>query len=116
MQANYVVHPSKPTAETIAELRKGLATLAKTGHLNRANPLPVHVQRGGEQALITGDMIHSPLQARYPELGMMSDYDSPEAGRSRRASVRATSGSSSGCAARSAPNAWTASGRSGSST
>jgi len=29
-------------------------------------------------------MIHSPLQARYPELGMMSDYDSAQAGESRR--------------------------------
>jgi hypothetical protein len=29
-------------------------------------------------------MIHSPLQARYPELGMFADYDSAEGGRSRR--------------------------------
>jgi hypothetical protein len=38
----------------------------------------------GADALITGDMIHSPLQARYPELGMMTDYDSKRAGQSRR--------------------------------
>jgi glyoxylase-like metal-dependent hydrolase (beta-lactamase superfamily II) len=44
----------------------------------------VHVGKGGADAIITGDMIHSPLQARYPEIGMMSDYDSPQAGRSRR--------------------------------
>jgi hypothetical protein len=30
-------------------------------------------------------MIHSPLQGRYPELGMMSDYDSVQAGATRRA-------------------------------
>ena len=30
-------------------------------------------------------MIHSPLQARYPELGMRADYDSEQAGKSRRA-------------------------------
>ena len=36
----------------------------------------VHVGKPGADAVITGDMIHSPLQARYPELGMMSDYDS----------------------------------------
>jgi glyoxylase-like metal-dependent hydrolase (beta-lactamase superfamily II) len=40
--------------------------------------------RAGSDAFITGDMIHSPLQARYPELGMMADHDSPQAGRTRR--------------------------------
>ncbi|MGE0853977.1 MAG: MBL fold metallo-hydrolase [Hyphomicrobiaceae bacterium] len=44
----------------------------------------VKVGMTGADAIITGDMIHSPLQARYPEYGMMSDYDSPQAGRSRR--------------------------------
>jgi glyoxylase-like metal-dependent hydrolase (beta-lactamase superfamily II) len=44
----------------------------------------VHVGTPGADAVITGDMIHSPIQARYPELGMMSDYDSAQAGRSRR--------------------------------
>jgi glyoxylase-like metal-dependent hydrolase (beta-lactamase superfamily II) len=44
----------------------------------------VHVGKSGADAVIAGDMIHSPLQARYPELGMMSDYDSRQAGLSRR--------------------------------
>jgi glyoxylase-like metal-dependent hydrolase (beta-lactamase superfamily II) len=44
----------------------------------------VQVGKPGADAIITGDMIHSPLQARYPELGMMSDYDSGQAGQSRR--------------------------------
>jgi glyoxylase-like metal-dependent hydrolase (beta-lactamase superfamily II) len=44
----------------------------------------VHVGRPGADALITGDMIHSPLQGKYPELGMMADYDSAQAGRTRR--------------------------------
>jgi glyoxylase-like metal-dependent hydrolase (beta-lactamase superfamily II) len=44
----------------------------------------VHVGKPGADAVVTGDMIHSPLQARYPEFGMMSDYDSAQAGRSRR--------------------------------
>jgi glyoxylase-like metal-dependent hydrolase (beta-lactamase superfamily II) len=44
----------------------------------------VHVGKPGQDALITGDMIHSPIQARYPELGMRSDYDSKQAGASRR--------------------------------
>ena len=40
---------------------------------------------GRSDALVTGDMIHSPLQGKYPELGMMSDYDSAQAGATRRA-------------------------------
>jgi glyoxylase-like metal-dependent hydrolase (beta-lactamase superfamily II) len=44
----------------------------------------VMLGKPGADAVITGDMIHSPLQARYPDLGMRSDYDSPMAGRSRR--------------------------------
>jgi glyoxylase-like metal-dependent hydrolase (beta-lactamase superfamily II) len=44
----------------------------------------VHVGRSGQDALVTGDMIHSPLQARYPELGMRADYDSRQAGATRR--------------------------------
>ena len=44
----------------------------------------VHVGKSGQDALITGDMIHSPLQARYPELGMRADYDFKLAGASRR--------------------------------
>jgi glyoxylase-like metal-dependent hydrolase (beta-lactamase superfamily II) len=38
----------------------------------------------GDDVLITGDMIHSPLQGKYPELGMMADYDSKQAGETRR--------------------------------
>jgi glyoxylase-like metal-dependent hydrolase (beta-lactamase superfamily II) len=44
----------------------------------------VQVGKPGVDAVITGDMIHSPLQARYPEIGMMSDFDSMQAGVSRR--------------------------------
>jgi glyoxylase-like metal-dependent hydrolase (beta-lactamase superfamily II) len=44
----------------------------------------VRVGKPQQDAVITGDMIHSPLQARYPELGMRADYDSRQAGQSRR--------------------------------
>ena len=44
----------------------------------------VLVGKAGQDALITGDMIHSPIQARYPELGMRVDFDSKQAGDSRR--------------------------------
>jgi glyoxylase-like metal-dependent hydrolase (beta-lactamase superfamily II) len=40
----------------------------------------VHVGKPGADAVITGDMIHSPIQARYPDLGMRADYDSKLAG------------------------------------
>jgi glyoxylase-like metal-dependent hydrolase (beta-lactamase superfamily II) len=43
----------------------------------------VYVGSPGADAVITGDMIHSPLQAHYPGLGMMSDYDSARAAQSR---------------------------------
>jgi glyoxylase-like metal-dependent hydrolase (beta-lactamase superfamily II) len=44
----------------------------------------VLVGEQGRDALVTGDMIHSPLQGRYPELGMRADYDSRQAGETRR--------------------------------
>ncbi len=44
----------------------------------------VLVGRAGADVLITGDRIHSPLQGKYPDLGMMADYDSPQAGQTRR--------------------------------
>ena len=44
----------------------------------------VLVGRPGEDALIAGDMIHSPLQGRYPDLGMRADHDSKQAGETRR--------------------------------
>ena len=37
----------------------------------------VLVGRPGADALITGDMIHSPIQGKYPDIGMMSDYRLP---------------------------------------
>jgi len=39
----------------------------------------------GHDCLITGDMIHSPPQGKYPHYGMMSDYDSRQAGATRHA-------------------------------
>jgi len=56
--------------------------LATPGHT--IDHFSVLVGRPGEDALITGDMIHSPLQGKYPDMGMMADYDSGQAGRTRR--------------------------------
>ena len=40
--------------------------------------------RGRDDAIITGDVIHSPLQARYPELSMRVDFDPKQAAVTRR--------------------------------
>jgi glyoxylase-like metal-dependent hydrolase (beta-lactamase superfamily II) len=40
--------------------------------------------RGGKDAVLTGDLIHSPIQARYPELSMRADYDPQQAAVTRR--------------------------------
>jgi glyoxylase-like metal-dependent hydrolase (beta-lactamase superfamily II) len=45
----------------------------------------VRVGRTAEEAVITGDLIHSPLQARYPELSMRFDFDRDLAATTRRA-------------------------------
>jgi len=39
---------------------------------------------GGRDAVLTGDLIHSPLQARYPEMSMLADYDPKQAAETRR--------------------------------
>jgi glyoxylase-like metal-dependent hydrolase (beta-lactamase superfamily II) len=44
----------------------------------------VVIGKSGDDAILTGDMVHSPLQAKYPEMGMFSDYDSKQAGETRR--------------------------------
>jgi len=41
--------------------------------------------KSGPGAVVTGDLIHSPLQARYPELSCKPDYDRRQAARTRRA-------------------------------
>ena len=35
----------------------------------------VKLGRGGKDAVITGDLIHTPLQAKWPDLAMRIDYD-----------------------------------------
>lgn len=58
----------------------------------RLEPTPGHtpghvglrIGSGDAQAFFTGDLIHSPLQARYPELSMRADHDPVLAARTRR--------------------------------
>jgi glyoxylase-like metal-dependent hydrolase (beta-lactamase superfamily II) len=44
----------------------------------------VRVGKPGQDAIATGDLIHSPLQARYPEQGMRADYDTQQGAVTRR--------------------------------
>jgi len=44
----------------------------------------LRVGRGDVEAFFTGDLIHSPLQARYPEMSMRADFDPALAARTRR--------------------------------
>jgi glyoxylase-like metal-dependent hydrolase (beta-lactamase superfamily II) len=40
--------------------------------------------RGRDDAVFSGDLIHSPIQARYPEMSMKFDVDQAEAAKTRR--------------------------------
>jgi glyoxylase-like metal-dependent hydrolase (beta-lactamase superfamily II) len=40
--------------------------------------------RSGRDAVVAGDLIHSPLQARYPEISMRADFDAQQAAHTRR--------------------------------
>ncbi len=44
----------------------------------------VELGRGGTAAILTGDLIHSPLQARHPELSMRADTDPEQGSKTRR--------------------------------
>jgi len=63
-------------------LNESVQFLPTPGHT--VDHYSVLVGQPGQDALITGDMIHSPIQGKYPELGMRADYDSRQAGQTRR--------------------------------
>ena len=56
---------------------------AGTGHT--PGHISVLVASEGQRAIITGDMVHSPLQIADPDLSSMFDTDSGEARATRRA-------------------------------
>jgi glyoxylase-like metal-dependent hydrolase (beta-lactamase superfamily II) len=60
-----------------------LVTLVPTpGHT--IDHYSVRLGRTGQDAFITGDMLHSPLQARYPDLSARPDYDGKQSAQTRR--------------------------------
>jgi glyoxylase-like metal-dependent hydrolase (beta-lactamase superfamily II) len=64
------------------ELGDHLRFLPTPGHT--IDHFSVELGRGHTAALLSGDAIHSPLQARYPELSMRLDYDQALSRQSRR--------------------------------
>ncbi len=65
------------------QFEEAVTLLPTPGHT--IDHFSVRVGREGADAVITGDMVHSPLQVKYPEIGMFSDFDSRQAGETRRA-------------------------------
>lgn len=66
------------------QLSEDIQLVPTPGHtIDHFSVLVGHHDKDGE-ALISGDMVHSPIQIKYPEMGMASDYDSKQAGETRR--------------------------------
>ena len=89
--------PLDPIGESVLPIiEANRAELVASDHeLNdhiRLMPTPGHTPdhfavcavKGGDRAVFTGDLVHSPLQARYPELVMRIDTDPVQAVRTRR--------------------------------
>jgi len=53
----------------------------------------VRIRSGGREAVITGDLMHHPVQCAHPEWGSSADVDPAEARRTRRAFLEAHAGS-----------------------
>lgn len=66
------------------ELSDELRLVPTPGHTIDHFSVEIGKEAAGPQALITGDMVHSPIQIKYPEIGMLSDYDSKQAGETRQ--------------------------------
>lgn len=96
-EAEHARAPVLPFADSVLPVvQAGRAEMVADDHAIgddiRLEPTPGHtphhvalrVGRGAQEALFTGDLIHSPLQARYPELSMRADFDQDMAARTRR--------------------------------
>jgi glyoxylase-like metal-dependent hydrolase (beta-lactamase superfamily II) len=78
-------------------VRAGVAEFAdddyQLGDYVRAMPIPGHTEgqlafcfgKGQDDAVVTGDLLHLPLQLRYPELSFVNDRDPVLAATTRRA-------------------------------
>ncbi len=89
--------PVLPFADSVLPIvEAGRAEMVAEDHVLaddiRLEPTPGHtphhvalrVGKGDTEALFTGDLIHSPLQARYPQISMRADWDPVLAAKTRR--------------------------------
>lgn len=88
------IHPYADSVLPIIEAQRAelVADDHAIGDHLRFTPTPGHtphhcaieVGRGATEAVLTGDLIHSPLQLRYPDLGMRADVDGAQGAATRR--------------------------------
>jgi glyoxylase-like metal-dependent hydrolase (beta-lactamase superfamily II) len=88
-----VVDPIADSVIPIVEAKK--CDIVKSDHslsdLVSLIPTPGHtidhyavtLGKGGKAGVITGDLIHTPLQAKYPDLAMRIDYDGKQSSQTR---------------------------------
>ena len=72
-------HELVKSDHTLSDLVKLIPT---PGHT--IDHFAVRIGKPGQDAIVTGDMIHSPIQARYPEVTHFIDYDPAQGVQSRR--------------------------------
>ncbi len=97
-EAKHSLAPVVPFADSVLPvIAAGQADIVSATHQLgdhlRLQPTPGHTEghvavalgRTGTEAVFTGDLIHSPLQARYPELSPRFDVDPAQAALTRRA-------------------------------
>ncbi|MFC5676015.1 MBL fold metallo-hydrolase [Aeromicrobium endophyticum] len=73
-----------------AEVAPGVRYESTPGHTSAHHS--VRLESGGEQAFITGDFIHHPMQIARPEWSSAGDFDPEMSGRTRRAFFEASAG------------------------
>ena len=109
-QRVHATTPVPPFADSVLPvIEAGRADLVASEHALgdhiRLIPTPGHtpghvavgIGRGKDDAVLTGDLIHTPLQARYPELSPRFDADPAEAAVTRRAFLEKYCDSSTLC-------------------
>jgi len=96
-QAEHAREPNPVIADSVLPIvEAGRAEIVTSDHvLNehvRLAPTPGHtpdhfaveIGKGKTAAVMTGDLIHSPIQARYPEMSMRADVDQQQSAVTRR--------------------------------
>jgi glyoxylase-like metal-dependent hydrolase (beta-lactamase superfamily II) len=64
-----------------ADIAHEIALLPTPGH--SPGHMSVHIKSGGEEALLTGDAAHHPVQMAHPDWASTADFDPAQSTRSR---------------------------------